>query len=82
MRRLCAFVLCVTLVACIMPTEGRNARCWYPGDTVAMLGPYRTPALTWTCTWIVADHITCFDLAEGNPGRMTLSDCILPNETD
>jgi hypothetical protein len=79
MARLVMLCLAVVSAACVSATGVHNPRCWYPGDTVAMLGPYRDATNTMRCTWLVADHISCLQFEEpGIAGKMTAADCVIP----
>lgn len=76
------FLLCfvgAAAVACVLPTEGRNPKCWYPGDTIDVVGPYRDAHGGWACTWIITQHEMCTLPQEGNARRFTASDCVLPD---
>lgn len=78
--RLVLFCVAVAAVAaCVLPTEGRNPRCIYPGDTIAVMGPYRNEKNEWACLWLMADHVSCDVLEPGlQAGRVTASDCVIP----
>lgn len=80
--RVVLFVVAVSAIAaCVLPTEGKNPRCWYPGDTIQMKGPYQDGAGHWTCTWYIEDHIQCLLPQDiGRAYRFTASDCMLPKD--
>lgn len=71
----------MAIAACVTEPNARNPRCWYPGDTIAMLGPIADSTNVMRCVWIVADHVSCLLPQEpGRAGTVTASDCVIPSE--